>query len=351
MDKFSRIAVTFRQLLGLLAASLLLAPAPVRADSGVVVARTRKIADRLEAYARVEPIATIKLNAAQTGLITGLKVLPGESVQAGAVLGKLQGPAIEGMLAQRRAAVNSARAAQRAARQALIGERQKRAERLSTRQAVAQAKSVLAEAQARLASASAQLQTAQEEVMLKAPVAGTVLTLDAATGQRVQPGQPILTLQPTGALWLTARYYGAAAAAVRIGMSGRFTPADGSSAIPVRVRTRIGPVRPDGGQTFGLVPTESAPSWPNGEAGTVILQGAARTLPAVPTRALILYQGRWWVLVHLPHGTRRQAVIPGPSRGDSTLIEQGLKAGTEVVLENAYLEFHREFSQHYQPPD
>jgi hypothetical protein len=71
----------------------------------------------------------------------------------------------------------------------------------------------------------------------------------------------------------------------------------------------------------------------------------------VPTRALILDQGTWWLLVHTPQGIRRQAVVPGPSRGESTLIEKGLHPGAEIVVDNAYLLFHRDFSKSFQAPD
>ncbi|MGA7801920.1 MAG: hypothetical protein WCC36_14025, partial [Gammaproteobacteria bacterium] len=101
----------------------------------------------------------------------------------------------------------------------------------------------------------------------------------------------------------------------------------------------------------GLTATVPKPHWHNGESGTVTLEGASRTLVAVPTEALILDGGRWWVLVHTGGGNHRQVVVPGPSRGEWTTIERGLQPGTAVVVQNAYLEFHRQVSRHYQPPD
>ncbi|MCG6941663.1 MAG: hypothetical protein LJE69_10485 [Thiohalocapsa sp.] len=67
--------------------------------------------------------------------------------------------------------------------------------------------------------------------------------------------------------------------------------------------------------------------------------------------ALILDQGRWWVLTETPGGLVRRAVEPGPARGDHTLILKGLAAGDAVVSRDAYLRFHRDFGQHYTPPD
>lgn len=189
-------------ILWLAAMGLLLMALPARADSGIMVARARPISSRLETYAQVEPIAVLKLNAAAVGVVAGLKVLPGEPVEAGTVLARLQGPAIEALLIQ---AVASARAARVAAHRSFTSERQKKAQRLSTRQAVSKARAALAEARARFHNARSRLQAAQATVVLKAPAAGTGLTINAAQGERVQPGQTILTIQPANALWLTAR--------------------------------------------------------------------------------------------------------------------------------------------------
>jgi RND family efflux transporter MFP subunit len=324
---------------------------PRNLDAGVVAAQSRTIATRLSAYARVEPITLLKLNAVQTGIVSGITVLPGETVKAGILLGHLTGPAVNGLMAQRRSSVESAHAALTVAEKTLGIARQKKAAHLSTQKAVYQAKADLAKAKAALENARSQLQSARESIVLKAPVDGTVLSVNAAEGEQVQAGQRILTLQPKGGLWLMARYYGSDALAVRIGMTGRFEPAQGGGAIPVKVRSVIGPVGPDGGQAVGLLPTLPAPPWRNGEAGRLTLSGAKETFVAVPSRALILDRARWWVLVRTENGNQRREVVPGSSEGTSTLIKKGLEPGARVVVENAYLEFHRDVSRRYQPPD
>ena len=89
----------------------------------------------------------------------------------------------------------------------------------------------------------------------------------------------------------------------------------------------------------------------SGEMGTLVLTGARRAWPAVPTEALIMDGGRWWVLVRDQGATRRQAVEIGPSMEGWTLIREGLEPGQRVVAAGAYLLFHRDFSKRYQPPD
>ena len=152
-------------------------------------------------------------------------------------------------------------------------------------------------------------------------------------------------------MWLRASYYGADATALQAGMTGSFFPAGGGNAIPVKIASVFGTLKPDGGESVGLLASTPAPGWLNGESGTVIVNGSARLLVVVPTRALILDQGRWWVLIHTNQGNRRQVVIPGSARGWQTFIVSGLKAGEQVVVANAYLEFHRGISKSYQPPD
>ena len=321
------------------------------ADSKTVKSSAITFTSRLEAYARVEPVAILRLKAALTGVVSGLKVLPGETIQAGSIIARLEGPEIENLLADLRSAVNGAEAVEIAARKSLAIERRKEAEQLSTKKQVYLAEANLAEKRALLENARSRLQAARNETILKSPVTASILTIDLAEGELVRKGQTILTMQPSGVLWLKGFVYGSEAASVHVGMKGVFSPVYGSTAIPVMVRTIIGAVQPGGALSIGMVAMAPAPLWRNGETGTVMLEGPKRILTAVPTSALILDRGRWWVLVHTSRGKRRQEVIPGPSRGDSTLIEHGLKPGIEVVVESAYLEFHREFSKHYQPPD
>ena len=71
----------------------------------------------------------------------------------------------------------------------------------------------------------------------------------------------------------------------------------------------------------------------------------------IPTEALILDQARWWVLVHTPGGDRAQEVVPGPTRGWRTFIAAGLTPGQQIVVSNAYLEYHRGISARYTPPE
>ena len=334
-----------------LSAGLLLAAGLAHADANVIAVQSRTITRQFEAYAQVEPVAVLPVRAAQSGVLRQLEIRAGARVRAGQKLAVLGGPEIASLLAQDKSAVQSARTNLAGAQQALTIQRKQLMSHLGTRQTVLQAKGALAEAQARLDTAQARLHALQESLTVAAPANGIVLAVNVANGERIGAGQTLLSVQPAGTLWLKAPYYGTDAAAIHIGMSGQFVSADRARTVPVKVSAVFGALAPDGSQSVGLVATTPSPGWLNGESGTVTLNGPTRSLVAVPTRALILDRGQWWVLVRTDNGYRPQAVVPGPSRGWQTFIERGLKPGTHVLVENAYLEFHRGVSRHYQPPD
>ena len=335
----------------LTAGFLLAAGMPCRAETNFITAQSQTVTNQFEACAQVEPIAVLPVRVAQAGIVAGLEIVPGTAVQAGRKLSELGGPEIQSALEQAKTDVSSTRTNLLAAQKTLAIERQQLASHLATRQVVLQSEGAAAQAQSAFDTAQAQLQALRQTITLIAPVDGTVLAVNATDGERVSTGETILTLQPADKLWLKAVYYGTDAAAIHAGMTGQFTPASGGEIIPVKVSAVFGSLNTDGGESVGLLATTPTPGWLNGESGAVTLNGLVQQLVAVPTRALILDQGQWWVLVHTATGSRPQVVTPGPTRGWQTFIKRGLEPGTEVVVENAYLKFHQGISKNYRPPD
>jgi RND family efflux transporter MFP subunit len=319
-------------------------------DLPYVTARTAAFTPRVEAFGQVAPIAALPVNAAEEGIVTGLRVVPGGHVRGGETLAHLSGPSLDSALRQGQADVRSARAQLDAARKYLTIVRQQLPSHLSTRAAVQQAESAAAQAQTSFENAESRLRLMQQMATLSAPAEGVVLAINASNGQLVSAGQPVVTLQSTGELWLKAAYYGADLSQIRVGMAGSFAAADGSAPIRVRVRSISGTMS-SGGETVALVNAAGRVRWINGEFGKVTLDLPPRQLVKVPTRALILDRGRWWVLIHDRSGDHPQQVVPGPSRGWDTFLKSGLRPGSQVVVENAYLQFHRGIGERYQPPD
>ncbi|HVB87708.1 MAG TPA: efflux RND transporter periplasmic adaptor subunit [Candidatus Dormibacteraeota bacterium] len=325
--------------------------APSSSEPAYITVEASMVTPTLESYGQVEPISALPVNAAEKGTVAGLSVLPGMHVRAGQEIAHLSGPAIQLALQQSAADARSAQAQLTADQKILAIEREQLPSHLSTRAAVQQAESAAAQARTNLDNAQSHLQAVRQMMTISAPANGTVLAINASDGQLVSTGLPVVTLQTTARLWLQASYYGADLSLIRVGMTGVFSPANGSAPISVRVRAIFGAMTAGEGEMIGLTPVSSTAQWINGEFGTVTLDQPSRKLVAVPTRSLILDQGKWWVLVHTAQGDHPQQVVPGPTQGWNTFLESGVSVGSQVVVENAYLLFHRGISNTYQPPD
>lgn len=323
----------------------------VSSDPTYVTVQAATVTPRLEAYGQVQPIATLPVNAAEEGTVAGLSIVPGIHVRAGEEIAHLSGPAIQTAVQQGEADVRSTQAQLTAAQKIVAIEREQLPSHLSTRATVQQGESAVAQAQAAFDNAQSRLQAVRQMTTISAPASGTVLTIDASDGQLVSVGQPVVTLQTRAKLWLRASYYGAELSSIRVGMTGVFLPANGSAPIPIRVQAISGAITAGEGEMIGLASVSSTVQWANGEFGTVTLNLPPRRLVAVPTRSLILDEGKWWVLVHTSQGEHPQQVVPGPVRGWNTFLESGLSAGSQIIVEDAYFQFHRGISNTYQPPD
>jgi RND family efflux transporter MFP subunit len=325
-------------------------PNAVAPSASTVVAQRQTLSVPFTAYGEVEPTSIVTVSFVDSGTVSDLHALPGSPVTAGQVLARLSGPQMQALLTQRETALQSAQAHFDAAAHALATARGQLATHLSTRQAVDTAVSELAAARAGVQTAQAQLAEAHASEAIKAPIAGSVAAVQAANGEQAHAGQALLTIAPRGPLWVRAKYYGDDASALRVGMTGRFAPAGGGTPIPVSVATIAPAVGTDGGLQVGLVPTSNL-QWMSGQWGTVTLDGPSTQFVMVPTAALILDRGEWWVLVHTASGDRPRRVVPGPARGWQTGIVSGLQPGEQVVAQDAFLEYHRGIAENYQPPD
>jgi RND family efflux transporter MFP subunit len=320
-------------------------------DGDAVAVQLHAVTPHLVAYAQVEPISVLPVDAAETGVVDGRSVLPGMHVRAGQELAHLTGPGIRTLLMQSDADVRSARSQLDAAQKTLAILREQLPSHLTTRQAVQQAEAAEAQAQTALDNAQSRLSSVRQLTALVAPAGGIVLALNSTNGQLVSAGQPVVTLQPDNDLWLRADYYGAELNSIRTGMTGRFAPAEGGAPVAVRVASIPGVMAVGGGESIALIPVGAKVTWISGETGTVTLDLPPRKLVAVPTRALVLNQGKWWVMVHTAKGDRPQEVAPGPVQGWDTFIESGLAPGAQVIVNNAYLLFHASIAEQFQIPD
>lgn len=320
-------------------------------EADLVTVQSRMESSPLVAYAHVAPVSLVPVSAAETGVITGLSVRPGTRVRTGQVLARLSGPAIDSLVVQSQAQVRGAQSQLDASEKSLAIAREQLPSHLATRQQVQQAESALAQARSALVNAQSRLSTVRELMTVRSPSDGIVLQLNSADGALVSAGQPILAIEPAKGLWLLADYYGADLRAIRVGMAGQFAPADGGAPLKVKVVSIPGTLAAGGAESIALEAVGANAAWINGESGAVTLELPARQMIAVPTRALVLNQGKWWVMVHTAAGNRAQEVVLGPTKGWDTLIVRGLAPGAKVVVNDAYLLFHASIAEQYQIPD
>ena len=303
------------------------------------------------AYATARPVAVVHVRAGAGGTVAGLKAVPGDHARAGETLATLGGVQMKAEMAQATAAAKTAQARADAAQRLLAIAKKTLSDRLGTRQTLARAENELTAAEAAHGAAQARLQALQDMAEIKAPVDGVILARGMADGERVSAGESILTLRPDDSLWLTAEFYGTDAKQIHAGMHGVFTPATGGASQPVIVRSVYATLAADGGETVGMTPISKGEPLQDGSYGQVTLDGTAQKMVAVPTRALILDRGQWWVLVQTDKGLQKRKVTPGPAHGWMTFVKNGLDAGDAVVTDDAYALFHRGIASRYQPPD
>ncbi len=329
-------------LAGILVPGVCLAAGPA---VSTVRVRPRSAPPGYTLFARVEPVHVLVVRAASTGTLDGLTVRPGDRVRAGERLARLGGPTYRAAFDSSRARLTAAKRGIRLARDRLKATRS-RYPVLSNRLTLDQSILALTHAEANLVNARARFAALKAEGTIDAPVAGTVSDVLASNGDRVGAGDGIVDMHSDGSLWLRGAVYGGAVRAVRRGMRGTFRPTGGGRAIPVRV-THLIPSDINDGLGVAFVPTAKTPQWFDGESGLVSLQRQTSAELAVPTGALVLDHGHWWVVEVSKHKFIPVRVKPDGSRGGWTWIAAGVKPGEQVVSSGAYRIFHRNFSKRY----
>lgn len=309
----------------------------------------KRITQTFSAPARVQAASNIVLTASTSGTVTGLNVLPGEAVRRGQVIAHLTGPTVLAETTRLTSEQKSAQVRASSALQAAEIEQQKLGDQLSTRDAVLHAQADRDTARQQLSAAQAATRNYASLLSVTAPQSGIVTAVSAADGQIVSAGQTLVTLTPSNGLFVVASFYGSDAIRIAMGMEGNFL-SEGSLA-PLRVvvqRTSLSTTMP--GQTDVWLKTSDGHALPAGGVGTLSLTETTEKL-AVPSIALVLDGGQWWVLVHDSHGEHRRHVVPGPSDDGWTIIQQGLRPDEKGVTQDAYLLFHKDFAKRYQQAD
>jgi len=277
-----------------------------------------------------------------------LPVRVGQRVRAGAPLATLQ----SGELARGRSEVTTAEARVTLARRALERKRALNAEQIVPTREVQEAENALAAAEDQFKAASNSLQSlgvttdapgsSPSSLILRSPIAGTVIERSAVLGQMVDPATPLFKVADLTTVWLTVHAFERDAVRLKVATAVRiaFAAMPGQtftgtvSLIGQRVDpdSRTVPIRIDLPNRDGtLRPGMSATAWlPVGDAQSRLL--------SVPAAALQRVRDRWCVFVPRNGSTFEiRPVGRGRDLAGEVEILSGLKAGDTVVVDGAFL--------------
>jgi biotin carboxyl carrier protein len=320
---------------------------PAMANPVTLPTRAVRFRPERRAWAQVKVIAPLVLRTAMAARVSEIRASPGQRVSAGEPLARLAGPQWLGQLAAAHARLRAAQLELAAARRSAASA--KRTYPIVTnRRALDAAQAASAAAQDQLSEAQAKVTTLTALQWLSSPVPATVTEVSVAAGADLPAGASVVTLLPRGQRWLRAEWFGAASMSPPA--SGRFIPASGDPAIPVRLIAELPERAANGARVLNFAPTGPA-TWQAGEVGELVMRGAPESVVAVPAGALVLDAGKWYVLTDIDGRLAARHVTPGPAQGPDTLITAGLEPGVPVVVRDAYLLYHRDISAQYTPPD
>ena len=336
-------------------------------ETAVVDSQPWRDAWTVPARLTVDPAATQTLGSFVEGRVKDVFVRPGDAVRAGQVLVTIHSHEMN----DARAALGRARAgmteAEDGLRLATAGA--DRAERLYAIRALSQAdleraRSARVQARARQSEAAAELERASSyvehlvgsgplprgaddhDVLIRSPIAGTVVGREALPGAVVLPGATLVTVSRLGTLMLRVPVPERALAAAHPGNRVRFTvPAWPGRTFEARV-TRVSPVVDSLSRTvevLAAVADAGAALKPEMYASAE-LEGAGGTRAlAVPAAAVQLLEGDTVVVTARPVDAARggglalEAVPVRVGRRTARIAElvRGVPAGTRVVTTGA----------------
>jgi membrane fusion protein, heavy metal efflux system len=323
-----------------------IAPEMIR-DLRVTTARAeaRAAGERVSVLAelRVNQDAYAEVASPSAARVTRVLVKAGDEVQANQPLVELA----SGELSKARAELKAADARLGLANRSLERKAALLAERLIPEREVIEARAAVTDAEAARAVAASSLRPfAGAEggggLVLRAPVAGTVIDRNVVVGQLADPSRTLFRIGDLTRLWLVAHVFERDAVRVRIGTTGTasFAALPGQTvegAIAwigreVETASRTVPVRlelanPDGVLRPGMSATVMLPV---GEASGQVI--------AVPIAAVQRVRNRWAVFVPKAPGTfEARPVGRGRDLGGEVEILSGLAADAEVVVDGAFL--------------
>jgi len=278
--------------------------------------------------------------------VVNISVGPGQTVNKGEPLAVLQSTE----LGKARSDNISAQARLQLAQQTLERKQRLAGERIVALRDVQEAEAAMASAQADLRASRATLQalgaednTAEgSQLILRAPISGTVIARTALRGQLAEPAQPLFKIADLRTVWLEVHAFERDAVRLEAGKTAKVTlPALPGREFHAKV-TLIGkevdpasrtlPVRLDVANADGVLrPGMSATAW-------VPFGAAAQQVITVPAASVQRIENDWYVFIPRSQDTfELRQVGRGRDLDGEIEIVKGLRPGETVVVDGAFL--------------
>lgn len=293
----------------------------------VVDVRSTSESGGVEIPATIESSRRAVLTSRLAAAVVELSVREGDTVNAGAVLVRLEDTGL-------RAAVSAAEASDQAATRDLKRNEALLAKGAATRNEVENASTAAERTRAAVVAAREALSYAS----IRAPFAGRILRKLASVGDVVNPGQPLLELEGAGGLEVVASIEGAIHDRLRVGqrievrLDGLAEPLSATihdlaaSADPATHRfTLRADIAPANGVRAGLF------------ARILVTSPGSEARILVPSRAILRRGGLTGVYVVRDGHAWLRWIAPGDTLGDSTEVRAGLEAKERVALDPSRL--------------
>ncbi len=307
-------------------------PEPVEAVE-VAVARPRQHRRTTTAIGTVIALRSITLRNELPGTVREIRFVPGQIVQAGALLVALDVSVEEAELA--------AQEAQAAAAESLL----RRVQRASQNRAASEAEVDRARAERDVALAQmARIRAIIARKTLRAPFRARVGLADVHPGQYLNEGSQITTLQGVDdAAHVDFAVPQPVAAGLRVGQRVEIFTGSETSSTPARIvafDARIDPATRNAAVRARIEDAANGPR-PGASVRVLVPVGPPETAVVVPVSALRRDPGGDHVFVIAPGAdgkprAQRRPVESGPLLGDDVLIHRGLAAGEQVATTGSF---------------
>jgi RND family efflux transporter MFP subunit len=299
----------------------------------------------------------VQVTAPTAGTLSSAIVRAGATVADGAALFRLAplNPAERDQAGEARRAVEAAQAEEQLARQRLQRLEQLLKDGATSMRAVEEARAQLEVSTAALTAARERVKAIGQttvgsgDVLIRAPFAGTILSVSAAEGQTVAASAPLAEIAQVSTLWVKVPLYAGDAGAVDAGRPASVTtlgsPRSPRPAVRITAPPTANPTSASVDLFYELKGGGETPLRP-GERVTVHLPLRTAERGLVVSDRAVLYDisGGTWVYEDRGNGTyvRRRIEVARHS-GNLAVIARGIDPGTRVVTAGAAELFGTEF--------